>query len=115
MNFDNNDIDAEKFRKSLSDAERKEAVNKMDSWIAEGRAKAFRFVGGPHDGSDYYIVSKDGKPKRQIICLFLNMVVKLGVQYEAAEYEFNDEKNIFEYTGKIVKKIAGDKNAHDSN
>jgi len=105
MNFDKNDADIEKFHKSLSAAERKEAVDTMDSLIAEGKAGAFKFVNGPHDGSEYLIaLSENGKPKREVIYLSLDAVIKTGKPYKAAVYRFNNEKKVFEYTEKIVMK-----------
>jgi len=105
MNFDKNDADIEKFHKSLSAAEKKEAVDTMYSLMAEGKAGAFKFVNGPHDGSEYLLaLSKDGKPKRNMIYLSLNRIIETGKAYEAAEYKLNDKKKVFEYTGKTIMK-----------
>lgn len=102
---DASDHNVDKFLGSFSNDEKRKVISEIGSLIAMGKTKAFKFIGGPHDGSEPYVVCVDGEPKKRIVYLYLDRILTKNSWYRAAEYRLNIKNRVFEYTGKIINKF----------
>jgi len=86
----------------------KEQLDHLDQEIMMGTVKSVLFVDGPKAGETLLMNWKDGKPCHLKMFMIVPRMFKLSEPVKKAEYEWNIDDEVFEFTGRTKVDFARD-------